>query len=165
VVTLHRPANVDDPEVLAELLGALAEVAERVPLVLPAHPRAAERMRQANASPNLRIVESMGYLDFLAVQAGAALVLTDSGGIQEETTVLGVPCLTLRENTERPITVHEGTNRVVGRDRSAILAAAEDALAGRFPVRRPALWDGKAGERIADVLTSIDLTALHRPTG
>lgn len=163
-VTLHRPSNVDDPEVLDQILHSLANVAERVPLVLPAHPRAAERMRAANPSDRLRIIEPLGYLDFLALQASAALVLTDSGGIQEETTVLGIPCLTLRENTERPTTISEGTNRLVGHDADAIIAATDDALAGRFPKRRPALWDGKASERIADVLTSIDPVALRRPT-
>jgi len=163
-VTLHRPSNVDDPASLTTLLETLGQVAERIPLVLPAHPRAAERMRQANRSDRLRIIEPLGYLDFLALQAGAALVLTDSGGIQEETTVLGVPCLTLRENTERPITITEGTNRLVGRDPDAILTAADDALAGRFPKRRPERWDGKAGERIADVLTSINPATLKRPT-
>lgn len=163
-VTLHRPANVDDPAVLAGLFDALAKVAERIPLVLPAHPRAAERMRAANRSDRIRIIEPLGYLDFLALQAHAALVLTDSGGIQEETTVLGIPCLTLRENTERPITITEGTNRLVGRDPDAIIAAADDALAGRFEKRRPALWDGQAGERIADVLTSTDPATFKRPT-
>ena len=163
-VTLHRPANVDDPSVLRALFAALAEVAERIPLILPAHPRAADRMRQANPSARLRIIEPLGYLDFLALQADAAVVLTDSGGIQEETTALGVPCLTLRENTERPVTVTEGTNRVVGRDGDAILAAVEDALAGRFPVRRPALWDGAAGARIAKVLLEVDPGHALRPT-
>lgn len=164
VVTLHRPANVDDPEVLSGLLDALAKVAERIPLVLPAHPRAAERMRAANRSDRLRIVEPLGYLDFLALQAQAALVLTDSGGIQEETTVLGIPCLTLRDNTERPITLTEGTNRLVGRDPDAILTAVDDALAGRFPKRRPELWDGKAGERIAEVITAVTPSTIRRPT-
>ena len=112
----------------------------------------------------LRVVDPLGYLDFLALQAAAAVVLTDSGGVQEETTVLGIPCLTLRDSTERPITVTEGTNRVVGRDRSAILAACGDALAGNFPIRRPPLWDGKAGERIAEVLVSVDHTTMCRPT-
>ena len=121
-------------------------------------------MRHANPSARLRIIEPLGYLDFLALQADAAVVLTDSGGIQEETTALGVPCLTLRENTERPVTVTEGTNRVVGRDGDAILAAVEDALAGRFPVRRPALWDGAAGARIAEVLLEVDPGHALRPT-
>lgn len=164
VVTLHRPSNVDDEGTLAALLATLAELADRVPLVLPVHPRAADRIRRAIAHGKVRAIEPLGYLDFLALQASAALVLTDSGGVQEETTVLGIPCLTLRTNTERPITVDEGTNRVVGRDHDAILAAADDALAGRFPDRHPGLWDGKAGERIADVLAGLDGAASRRPT-
>ena len=116
LVTLHRPANVDDPAVLAGLLSALDEVARMCPLVLPAHPRAAERLRAAGMSGRVRVIPPAGYLDFVALEASARLVLTDSGGVQEETTVLGVPCLTLRDNTERPITVTEGTNQLVGRD-------------------------------------------------
>ena len=164
VVTLHRPSNVDDAERLGRLMSTLAEVAEKVPLVLPAHPRAAADIVAANLSACLRVIEPLGYLDFLALQAGAAVALTDSGGVQEETTVLGVPCLTLRDNTERPITVLEGTNRVVGMDRAKILAGVEDALNGRVDRRRPALWDGKAGERIAEVLDRLDVTAMRRPT-
>ena len=100
----------------------------------------------------LRVIEPLGYLDFIALEASARLVLTDSGGVQEETTVLGVPCLTLRESTERPITVTEGTNTVVGRDPATIDSAVKRALSGGVPPRRPAVWDGRAGERIADVL-------------
>lgn len=156
VVTLHRPANVDDPAVLVGLLGVLGELGECLPLVLPAHPRTAARLAQATAAmpPGLRILPPLGYLDFLALEASARLVLTDSGGVQEETTVLGVPCLTLRENTERPSTVTHGTNTVVGRDRSAILAAAQAAISSPPVPRRPALWDGHAAERIADVLVA-----------
>lgn len=150
LVTLHRPANVDDPVVLEALLGALATLARDVPLVFPVHPRARPRVEAAAAS--LRLTEPLGYLDFIALEAAAALVLTDSGGVQEESTVLGVPCLTLRENTERPITVTEGTNRVVGRDPERIVAEGRRVLREEVPARRPALWDGKAGARIADVL-------------
>lgn len=164
LVTLHRPSNVDDDAVLAELLATLAVIADRMALVLPAHPRAADRIRRANTHPNVRVIDPLGYLDFLALQAGSALVLTDSGGVQEETTVLGIPCLTLRENTERPITVEEGTNRVVGRDRTTVMNAVDDALAGRFPVRHPELWDGKAAERIVDVMIGLDLATHPRPT-
>lgn len=164
VVTLHRPANVDDDEILGRILDALADVATDVPLVLPAHPRAADRIRRRNRSTRVSVIDPLGYLDFVALQAQAALVLTDSGGVQEETTVLGIPCITLRDNTERPITVTEGTNCVTGRDRNAIVEAARLALAGGFPRRRPTLWDGKASERIADVLLGLDLRTWQRPT-
>ena len=154
LVTLHRPANVDDPEVLRGILAGLAAPAARVPLVLPAHPRARTRLEQLGVPPGLLLVPPAGYLDFIALQASARLVLTDSGGIQEEATVLGVPCLTLRDNTERPITVEQGTNRLVGRDPARIAAAALEVLDAPPPARRPALWDGHAGERIAEVLLS-----------
>jgi UDP-N-acetylglucosamine 2-epimerase (non-hydrolysing) len=158
LVTLHRPATVDDGEVLAGVVEALAEIAAICPLVFPVHPRTRRFLQDLPAARGLHLVEPLGYLDFIALEAGARLVLTDSGGVQEETTVLGVPCLTLRENTERPITVTEGTNRVVGRDPAAIVAAARHVLEHGVECRRPALWDGKAGERIADVL-------LAKPTG
>lgn len=154
VVTLHRPANVDDDAVLADLLGSLGEVARLVELVLPAHPRTRPALERLGVPAGLRVVDPLGYLDFLSLQAGAALALTDSGGIQEETTVLGVPCVTLRDTTERPVTVAEGTNVVVGRHRGRIVAAAAAALAGEVPARRPALWDGRAAERIAEVLAT-----------
>jgi UDP-N-acetylglucosamine 2-epimerase (non-hydrolysing) len=154
VVTLHRPANVDDPAALAGLIAALNTLAERLPLVLPAHPRTRAALEAAGLHPDLRLLPPAGYLDFVALQADAALVLTDSGGVQEETTMLGVPCLTLRENTERPITVTEGTNQVVGRDPETILRYAVAALTDPPIARRPALWDGRAGERIAEVLLS-----------
>jgi UDP-N-acetylglucosamine 2-epimerase (non-hydrolysing) len=152
LVTLHRPANVDDPAVLASLLSALAEVARLCPLVLPTHPRAAKTLRTAGLPAQIRLLPPAGYLDFVALEASARLVLTDSGGVEEETTALGVPCLTLRETTERPVTVTEGTNRVVGRDSARILAAARHVLDYPPPPRCPVLWDGHAGERIAKVL-------------
>src|ERR1022692_2378240 len=152
VATLHRPANVDDPAVLATLVRALDDVARLCPLVLPAHPRAATRLRGAGLSGQVRVIPPAGYLDFVALQASARLVLTDSGGVQEETTVLGVPCLTLRDNTERPVTLTVGTNQLVGRDPGRIVAAARQVLASPPAPRRPALWDGCAGERIAAVL-------------
>lgn len=151
LVTLHRPANVDDPGVLGGLLGALGRIAEHLPLVFPAHPRTAARLG-ARVPSGVLLLPPAGYLDFLALEADARLVLTDSGGVQEETTVLGVPCLTLRDTTERPITVDEGTNQVVGRDPATIVAAALAVLRDPPPPRRPALWDGQAGRRIADVL-------------
>ncbi len=152
VVTLHRPANVDDQATLAGLLGALNKVAAQCPLVFPVHPRTRAALAELQVHPQLRLLPPAGYLDFLALQSGAALVLTDSGGIQEETTVLCVPCLTLRDNTERPVTVTEGTNRLVGRDPDRIVSAASEVLQTPPPPRRPELWDGRAGERIADVL-------------
>jgi UDP-N-acetylglucosamine 2-epimerase (non-hydrolysing) len=164
LVTLHRPTNVDDPRVLAELVGALTAIAEEVPLVFPAHPRT--RAVLGRPPDRVRVLEPLGYLDFLALQDAAAVVLTDSGGVQEETTVLGVPCLTLRENTERPVTVTEGTNRLVGRCPEMIVRAARAVLRNRPAARRPALWDGRAGERIADVLVRGGRPADRlRPTG
>jgi UDP-N-acetylglucosamine 2-epimerase (non-hydrolysing) len=152
LLTLHRPANVDDPDVLAALLPALDEVARLCPLVLPAHPRAADRLRGAGGSGRIRVIPPAGYIDFIALEAAARLVLTDSGGVQEETTALGVPCLTLRDNTERPITLTDGTNQLVGRDRSRIVAAARRVLEAPPPPRRPDLWDGRAGQRVAAAL-------------
>jgi len=152
VVTLHRPSNVDQPEVLAGLVGALAEVAKECPLLLPVHPRLASRLDRLGVPAELRLTEPLGYLDFVAVEAGARIVLTDSGGVQEETTVLGVPCLTLRDATERPITVTEGTNTVVGCDPARIVSEARRVLRLGVARRCPDLWDGQAGERIADVL-------------
>jgi UDP-N-acetylglucosamine 2-epimerase (non-hydrolysing) len=166
LATLHRPANVDDPAVLATLLTALDEVTRLCPLVLPAHPRAAQRLRDAGLSGRVRVLPPAGYLDFIALEASARLVLTDSGGVQEETTVLGVPCLTLRDNTERPITLTEGTNQLVGRDPDRIVTVARHVLAGPPPARRPALWDGRAGERIAAaLLAGSGFGERLRPTG
>ncbi|MFI8824842.1 non-hydrolyzing UDP-N-acetylglucosamine 2-epimerase [Streptomyces sp. NPDC053431] len=152
LVTLHRPANVDDPEILAGLLKGLGEVAAHCPLVLPVHPRAADRLNALGVPGGIRLVPPAGYLDFIALQAGARIVLTDSGGVQEETTALGVPCVTLRDNTERPITVEQGTNVLAGRDPARIVATAVRLLDEPPPPRRPELWDGHAGERIARVL-------------
>jgi UDP-N-acetylglucosamine 2-epimerase (non-hydrolysing) len=153
LVTLHRPSNVDDPAILGGLLEALGRIASQLPVVFPVHPRARERI-EAGAPNGVIVTEPLGYLDFIALEAQAAIVLTDSGGVQEETTMLGVPCLTLRESTERPITVTEGTNQVVGRDPQRIVEAALTVLRDGVPQRKPALWDGKAAERIADVLVA-----------
>lgn len=162
VLTLHRPANVDDPATLTGLLDALAVVQRDLPLVFPAHPRTREKLRgfglseRLEAMPNLRLLDPVGYLDFLKLLASARLVLTDSGGIQEETTILEVPCLTLRDNTERPATLEAGTNRVVGRDPEKIVAAYRE-LSGGAPLRArvPPLWDGRAAERIVEVLRGV----------
>jgi UDP-N-acetylglucosamine 2-epimerase (non-hydrolysing) len=160
LVTLHRPANVDDPAALSGLLAALDEVARACPVVLPAHPRAVQQLRSAGISDRVQVIPPAGYLDFIALQAAARLVLTDSGGVQEETTVLGVPCLTLRDNTERPITLTEGTNQLVGRDPERIVKTALSVLQAPPPRRSPALWDGRAGQRIAAALLSG-----HGPSG
>jgi UDP-N-acetylglucosamine 2-epimerase (non-hydrolysing) len=154
LVTLHRPANVDDPAVLGLVMSALDQVAQACPLVLPAHPRAARQLRDGGMSERVRIIPPAGYLDFIALEASARLVLTDSGGVQEETTALGVPCLTLRDNTERPVTVTQGTNQLVGRDPGRIVAAALSVLDTPPSPRTPDLWDGHAGERIAEVIVS-----------
>lgn len=152
LVTLHRPSNVDDARDLDRAMVTLGRINEWLPLVFPAHPRTRARLASRGLPPALRVIEPAGYLDFIALQASAALVITDSGGIQEETTVLGVPCLTARNTTERPITVSEGTNRLVGTTQAAIVDAALDALHHPPPPRRPALWDGRAGRRVADAL-------------
>ncbi len=159
LATLHRPANVDSPEALARTLDALDAITKRVPVLFPVHPRTVERAKGAglaarlNGTPNLRTTEPLGYDDFVTLMSSAMLVATDSGGIQEETTALGVPCLTMRGGTERPITVTEGTNTVVALDVAKIAAAVEEIVAGRGKKGRvPAGWDGKTGERIADAI-------------
>ena len=154
IVTLHRPSNVDHPDALRVLLGVLAEVAVRLPLVFALHPRTRSNIDRFGLldlidPARMILLPPQGYLEMLGLMADATLVLTDSGGLQEETTALGVPCLTLRENTERPITVEQGTNTLVGRDREAILAAVQEILAGRGKRGRlPEFWDGHAAERI-----------------
>lgn len=155
VLTLHRPSNVDDPARLAALFDVLEEIHGRLPVVFPVHPRTAEtiRTRLGGRALALRTTEPLGYLDFLRLLADARLVLTDSGGIQEETTVLGVPCLTMRENTERPVTVEQGTNRIVGNDPHVIRSEVRKILEGDPRAGRiPELWDGRAAARIVDVL-------------
>lgn len=152
LVTLHRPSNVDDAESLRVILGALGRVSERLPLLFPVHPRTRQRMEQnAMATPpGVRLLEPRGYRDFLALMDGAALLLTDSGGIQEEACILEVPCLTLRENTERPVTITSGGNQLVGSDPERIVAAAFAVLGrGKPVIQRPELWDGCASGRIA----------------
>jgi UDP-N-acetylglucosamine 2-epimerase (non-hydrolysing) len=160
IVTLHRPSNVDDPGQLAMLMSALNEVSADLPLLFPVHPRTRTRLAE-NGIPvaeTVRLVEPLGYLDFLKLQSSARLVLTDSGGIQEETTVLGVPCLTLRESTERPVTVTEGTNRLVPLDRQSIVAAVCDTLnGGNVAGRIPELWDGGAAARIVAILAEYEM--------
>ncbi len=161
LVTLHRPSNVDAPATLAEVLHALAEIAKDVHVIFPVHPRTRARIVEAglaDLTQRLLLTEPLGYLDFLALERHAAAVLTDSGGVQEETTYLGVPCLTARPNTERPITVTAGTNRLVASERGALVAAFREVMRGAGPDWQPpappALWDGHAAERIADAFVS-----------
>lgn len=155
VLTLHRPSNVDRPATLQKLLGAVEQVADQLPVIFPVHPRTHQRLKDMGLRerPQLRLIAPVGYLDFLCLLSRARFVLTDSGGIQEETTALAVPCLTLRENTERPVTVSEGTNQIVGQDPARIVDAAREILAGKTKAGRiPKLWDGRAAERIVEVL-------------
>ncbi|HXG70761.1 MAG TPA: UDP-N-acetylglucosamine 2-epimerase (non-hydrolyzing) [Gemmatimonadaceae bacterium] len=154
LVTLHRPSNVDDSQMLVRLIAALDEVARDIPVLFPMHPRTRARMASAGiAGKRLTVLDPLTYLEFLGVQKHAALVITDSGGIQEETTYLGVPCLTMRENTERPITVTTGTNQLIGRDTELMKVETRRILDGTFKQGAvPPLWDGLASERIAERL-------------
>ncbi|HEX8652327.1 MAG TPA: UDP-N-acetylglucosamine 2-epimerase (non-hydrolyzing) [Pyrinomonadaceae bacterium] len=160
-LTLHRPSNVDDRSKLARILDALEQISARLPLIFPVHPRTRKSLaefgftKRVERAGNLRLIEPLGYLDFLRLYSGARLVLTDSGGIQEETTALSIPCLTLRENTERPITVEMGTNTIVGTDTERITRAAFAALdesGARTPRPMPPLWDGHTADRILDAI-------------
>jgi len=155
VLTLHRPSNVDSPEKLGNLLKVIEEVGERLPIIFPVHPRTQTMIAKLGRDKysHLELIPPVGYLDFLSLLSRAKLVLTDSGGIQEETTALGVPCLTLRENTERPVTVVQGTNEIVGLDPTKIRKAVDAVLAGKWKTGRlPQLWDGHAAERIVEIL-------------
>jgi len=162
VLTLHRPSNVDDPACFARILDALEQIGRRLPIIFPAHPRTRRMIEELGLAErtakikNLSVIEPAGYLDFLCLVSNSKLVLTDSGGIQEETTVLGIPCITLRENTERPITVEMGTNSIVGTDTAKIVSAANRALDNppdRSAIQVPPLWDGKTADRILDALS------------
>jgi UDP-N-acetylglucosamine 2-epimerase (non-hydrolysing) len=156
VLTLHRPSNVDEHETFSSILGAVRHVASRMPVVFPVHPRTRNRLGEFKLGAELDgtiLTEPLGYIDFLALTSHASLILTDSGGLQEESTALGIPCLTLRENTERPVTVTDGTNRVVGTKTEDIVAGVEQALTATAPQRMPELWDGHAADRVATVLT------------
>ena len=154
VLTLHRPSNVDAKETLVPLWGAISEIARRIPIFFPVHPRTRGKIAEFGlGGTGVTMVDPVGYLDMLYAVKGSAMVLTDSGGLQEETTVLGVPCVTIRENTERPVTVTMGTNYLAGTSPDAILAAAGEILSGKAKKGRvPPLWDGKAAERIAEIL-------------
>ena len=154
LLTLHRPSNVDNPETLRGILQAVAVIARKMPVVFSAHPRTRSRLDEFGIvlEDGIILTGPLGYVDFLSLTAHARLILTDSGGLQEESTALGIPCLTLRENTERPATVTSGTNRVVGTRPDAILAAFEATETGRPVTRLPELWDGHTADRIAGVL-------------
>ncbi len=159
VLTMHRPSNVDVPETFTRLLGALLDVQKKIPIVFPVHPRTRKRMQEFDIgkafekAEGIKLVDPLGYLEFMSITTRAKMVLTDSGGLQEETTALGIPCLTMRENTERPITVDEGTNIVVGTDDQRIRDEAQKILeSGGKAGKTPALWDGKTSERIVDAV-------------
>lgn len=169
VCTMHRPSNVDEPDAANNTLQALTALAERLPVLLPLHPRTRNRwtefglMSKVAQLKSVIVTEPLGYFDFLAAMAKAKVVFTDSGGIQEETTVLGVPCLTFRENTERPITITEGTNQLVGISPNRLADALDEILAGKSPRGRiPELWDGKAGDRIINLLAQQPLNGIGR---
>ena len=160
VITLHRPSNVDDPENIQHILGAFGEIQQEMPLVFPVHPRTRNNFtrlsftEQLDGMSNLKLIDPVGYLDFLQLMSQAALVMTDSGGIQEETTILQVPCMTLRENTERPVTLTQGTNRLVSISKESILQHYRTIRAtnGSRKYRIPQYWDGQAAKRIVEVL-------------
>ncbi len=161
LLTLHRPENVDDPRTLKNILSAVNSLTERVPVIFPCHPRTRLSIDKYKLSSyfgetGIRLIDPVGYLDFLKLESEAAMVLTDSGGIQEETTVLNVPCLTLRKNTERPVTLTEGTNILVGAYPEKIVAAAENILNGNVKTGKfPKYWDGRVAERIVDVFMNV----------
>ena len=169
LVTLHRPSNVDDPAMLASIMEALVEVSRDLPLIFPVHPRTRqglERLQFAFRNSQLHLVDPLSYLDFLTLQRYATLVITDSGGIQEETTYLGVPCLTVRENTERPVTVTLGTNTLVGQNMDRLRAEVGRILAGDGKQgQAPPLWDGHAAERIANVISLLPPQSWGGPRG
>ncbi len=157
LVTLHRPSNVDDPYVLKEIFIALNEISQNISVLFPIHPRTRERLQKLNLGPShpgFKLENPLSYLDFLALQTRAAALITDSGGIQEETTYLGIPCLTIRNNTERPVTLTLGTNILIGQDMRQLKSEVTKILSGNCKKGTiPPLWEGKAGERIADVIT------------
>jgi len=165
LATLHRPANVDHPEQLDDILGTFQEISETIPLVFPVHPRTRAHLDRNHftRSGNITMLEPLGYLDFLCLMSNSSVVFTDSGGVQEETTALGVPCLTLRDNTERPVTVEEGTNMLAGTHRSTILAAWNKMRVRPKAGRIPPLWDGAAAERCLAVFRNYFVAGSKTP--
>jgi UDP-N-acetylglucosamine 2-epimerase (non-hydrolysing) len=181
ILTLHRPANVDDTATFGRIVQSFLDVSRRMPLIFPAHPRTLKQIQEADlgdyfvdhfmdgpdpwdARVRIRLVPPLGYLDFLHLMSHAKVVLTDSGGIQEETTILGIPCITLRENTERPVTLTHGTNVLAGADPETIIRAFSRILQGvEQPVSPPPLWDGNAAQRIVQVLTQAGTAASPQP--
>ena len=169
VLTMHRPSNVDSRATLEPMIDALIEAADRIPIIFPVHPRTKAKIDEFGLAARieasgLRLIEPLGYLDFLRLYSGASFVITDSGGLQEETTALGIPCLTIRENTERPVTVEMGTNQIVGANPARLKTAAFDLLEGQQrdqDKKIPPLWDGKAAERICDALAQYEKTTTH----
>ncbi|MEI8044241.1 MAG: UDP-N-acetylglucosamine 2-epimerase (non-hydrolyzing), partial [Verrucomicrobiota bacterium] len=161
LVTLHRPSNVDDADRLRQMVACLGRISERIPVVFPVHPRTRKNLDGVVESPSFRLCEPLGYLDFVSLMAGARLVVTDSGGIQEETTALGIPCLTLRHNTERPITAAVGTNTLLGNDLDKLVAKVVEISEGKYKRGTvPELWDGQASRRIVDVLMQVEAEAV-----
>jgi UDP-N-acetylglucosamine 2-epimerase (non-hydrolysing) len=161
LLTLHRPSNVDDPQILETLRTAISRIQERVTVVFPVHPRTKKSLESSGWGdlPNLQMIDPLGYFDFIRLESCARFVLTDSGGVQEETTALRVPCFTMRDNTERPITIERGSNTLVGRDPERILQAVVRLLASeRQEPPAPDLWDGRAAQRILDVLAAAFMT-------
>jgi UDP-N-acetylglucosamine 2-epimerase (non-hydrolysing) len=159
LVTLHRPSNVDDPKMLNEIMVALSEISDDLPVIFPVHPRTRTKISEfglhISENGSLHLIDPLGYLDFLALQKNATVVITDSGGIQEETTFLGIPCLTVRKNTERPITVEIGTNILIGQDMERLKIEVRNIIDGKAKKGRiPPFWDGKASERIVAILLS-----------
>lgn len=158
VVTLHRPSNVDDHKAFRRIINALIEIQKDIKIVFPIHPRTSNNLKSSgldeilNKLPNIVIVKPLGYFDFLKLMSHSTVMITDSGGIQEETTILGIPCITVRENTERPVTVTEGTNRLVGTDTETIITGYRESLNGSRKGNRPKFWDGKASERVVQIL-------------
>lgn len=161
LVTLHRPSNVDTPEMLERIAQALDNISQQIPVVFPVHPRTRQRLLDfgltLHADHHLHLLDPVGYVEFLTLQRHAVLVITDSGGVQEETTYLGIPCLTLRENTERPITITQGTNRLIGQDMNLLLREVDQILRGdvKQAAALPPLWDGHASQRIAEIVTRL----------
>ncbi len=165
--TMHRPSNVDEPEILSQMVAVMLRIATRLPVVFPSHPRTKARLEAAGlwtkleAAPGVHVGPPLGYMEFLSLSSQARIIVTDSGGLQEESTVLGIPCLTLRENTERPITVSQGTSTLVGRDAALLEQTVDDVLSGRYKQgTAPDDWDGHAGQRIAqEVVRYLDAKA------